>query len=142
MEIEEILQKIIDKKNRIPLENFDGFTPEEMYKIVYYPYSIDCPIHVNFEVDNRLLSTVPIFNIVIDLLIMIEWSKSLFPLKRLLATGFPSKVCVCYLALQTSLKGEQHVGLCLLVEEVHQVPDPGGVQVSDVSSSPIVIKLS
>ena len=74
------LNKIVDNiaaQNRTPLEDFDGFTSEEMYKIIYDPFSTDCPIHINFEIKNQLFSNIPIFNIVSDLLLLIENNKGL-----------------------------------------------------------------
>jgi hypothetical protein len=65
------LKKIKDNisaRNRTPLEDFDGFTPEEMYHMIYYPFSEQCPVKLRNAIDLNILKQCPIFNIALDLL--------------------------------------------------------------------------
>ncbi len=72
MDIEEIAQKLIDRKNKTPLDDFDGFSPEEMYTIVYFPFSKECPIQLNPALDNQILTHIPIFRVVLELVNAID----------------------------------------------------------------------
>ncbi len=65
------LKKIADNisaQNRTPLEDFDGFTPEEMHFMIYYPFSEQCPVKLRDDLDLNTLRQCPTFNIVLDLL--------------------------------------------------------------------------
>ena len=87
MDKEKLAQQYIEQKNRTPLDEFDGFSPEAMYKIVYFPFSEECPIQLNSALDNRILTQIPIFRIVLDLLNIIEKENGLkLTPKRNLAT--------------------------------------------------------
>ena len=69
--MKEHIKKISDRlntRNKAPLQDFDGFTPEDMYQIIYYPFSENSKIKIYNDCDFEILKQCPIFNIVIDLL--------------------------------------------------------------------------
>lgn len=77
------IEKEIRLKNIKPLDIFDGFSPTDMYAILYDPYSKDCPIQINREISEGLLTQSPFFNIVQSILNKIIESNGL----KLTATG-------------------------------------------------------
>ena len=68
------LKKIRDQisaHNRTPLKEFDGLTSEEMYHIIYDPFSEQSPVKFYQELTPAQLQQSPIFNIALDLLFYI-----------------------------------------------------------------------
>jgi len=72
MDIEEFAEKFIEQKNKTPLEEFDGFSPDNMYNIVYFPFSEQSPIPLNTTINKQILTDIPIFKIVLELLSIIN----------------------------------------------------------------------
>jgi hypothetical protein len=66
------LSRQSEKRNKTPLEDFDGFSPEEMYQILYFPFGENCPIKLRSEFNHDILATSPLMNIVMELLKNIE----------------------------------------------------------------------
>jgi hypothetical protein len=66
------ISEIVEKQNKTPLADFDGFSPVEMGYILYDPFSENGPIKIKRNLENNVLKQSPIFNIVIDLLTLIN----------------------------------------------------------------------
>jgi hypothetical protein len=73
----EINQKKTEIYSDPPLPEYDGFTPSQMFNIVYSPYDAACPIKLNSKIDKKWLENSPIFNILLAILDRIEgnWIK-------------------------------------------------------------------
>jgi hypothetical protein len=71
-EIENKVNEFLNAQNRTPLEDFDGFTAEDMQYIIHNPFTEMCTIKVNATLASELLRHSPIFNIVLDLLLIIN----------------------------------------------------------------------
>jgi hypothetical protein len=54
--------------NNIPVADFDGFTPFEMDRIIYFPFEDNCPIKMNILTKETIINQCPIFNILIQFL--------------------------------------------------------------------------
>lgn len=62
--LNEELKKQQDKINQTPLEDFDNLSPEDMYNIVYYPFTKDCPIQYKSGVGDKIYDDIPFLNLV------------------------------------------------------------------------------
>ena len=71
MDRDNLAKIFVEQKNKTPLDEFDGLSPEEMYHIVYFPFSDECSIQVNSKLDNSSITHAPIFKIVLELLSVI-----------------------------------------------------------------------
>jgi len=76
-ELQKIVDKIISARNRAPGDDFDGLNPEEMYNMLYYPFSEQCPVQLKENIDIADLKSSPIFNIALDLLVCIHQQNGL-----------------------------------------------------------------
>ena len=72
LELEDSLKQIAEQQNKASLAYFDGFSPEDMYHILYYPFSERCPIQLNFELSGDSLTKSPLMMIVLDFLDVLE----------------------------------------------------------------------
>ncbi len=61
----------ISSQNRVPLEDFDGFSPEEMYLLIHHPFSPDSPVQFSETIDSSELQKSPFFIVALELLSMI-----------------------------------------------------------------------
>ena len=50
--------------NAAPLDDFDGFSPDEMNTIIYSPFAEECAVRIRPQIDNQVLDQSPIFQIV------------------------------------------------------------------------------
>lgn len=71
-ELKKIAASIISARNSAPVDDFDGLTPEEMYNMLYYPFSEQCPVKLKENIDINDLKSSPIFNVALDLLVCIH----------------------------------------------------------------------
>ena len=74
MDLEKLSKDITDKYNTQGLDDFSGFTPNQMQKIIYYPFSTDCPIKLYIDIEPDHLKLSPIFNLSYSLLDKIDES--------------------------------------------------------------------
>ena len=72
MDIEKLAEKFIEQKNKTPLEEFHGFSPDEMYQIIYSPFAEGAPIQINTTINKQILADVPVFKIAMELLSIIN----------------------------------------------------------------------
>jgi len=49
--------------NSAPLDDFDGFSPDEMGTILYSPFAEKCAVRIRSQMDNQVLDQSPIFQI-------------------------------------------------------------------------------
>ena len=63
MDLENLSQILNDKYNSQGIEDFSGFSPSEMYQIIYSPFHTDCPIKINTELEPEYLDFSPIFQL-------------------------------------------------------------------------------
>ncbi len=68
-ELKKIAANIISARNRAPVDDFDGLNPEEMYNMLNFPFSEQCPVKLKENIDIKDLKSSPIFNIALDLLV-------------------------------------------------------------------------
>ena len=61
--------------NNTPREELEGFTPEEMHRMIYYPFDAGCPIELIKLKKEVLLEGSPILKIILDLLLIIKAKK-------------------------------------------------------------------
>lgn len=54
--------------NNMPVADFDGFTPSEMDRIIYFPFEDNCPIKMNVLTKEAIVNQCPIFNILYEFL--------------------------------------------------------------------------
>jgi hypothetical protein len=60
--------------NQIGIEDFDGYSPDEMDAMLYDPFSPDCPVQLN-KVDDEVLRQIPLYNLARHLLEMLSIEK-------------------------------------------------------------------
>jgi len=68
-ELQKIVADIISARNRAPVEDFDGLSPEEMHNMLYNPFSERCPVQLRKNSAIADFKRCPIFNITLDLLV-------------------------------------------------------------------------
>jgi hypothetical protein len=66
-----MVDKLISARNKNPVEEFEGFSFEDMYQILYFPFSERCPIQFKRDIDTGILDS-PIFNIVLHFLNILD----------------------------------------------------------------------
>ncbi len=82
------ISQTIKTQNNTPLNDFEGYSPNEMNLLLHYPLAISCPLQM-LKVDNEIYTKIPFFNNVKYLLEQIEVQGEL----KLTAKGFlPTKV--------------------------------------------------
>lgn len=59
---------IWSKYNHIPLQDFQGLTPNEMDTLLYKPYSKNSPVQINDELADQVLDKIPYFRLTEELL--------------------------------------------------------------------------
>jgi len=69
--------------NAAPLDDFDGFSPDEMSTILYSPFAEECSVRIRSQMDNQVLDQSPIFQIARHILKVINDTESL----KLTSTG-------------------------------------------------------
>ena len=68
MDIEKDIKNFADNYNNQPVIDFAGFTPIQMHQIIHFPFSADCPIKLNHDIQLSQIRLSPIFNISYSLL--------------------------------------------------------------------------
>ena len=68
MDIEKDIKNLADNYNNQPVVDFTGFTPFQMHQIIHFPFSADCPIKLNHDIQLSQIQSSPIFNISYSLL--------------------------------------------------------------------------
>lgn len=68
MNPENQIREFIGRHNQMPLEDFDGFSSYEMATIIHFPFTDECPISLNKEIEIQKLKKIPIFNIALYLM--------------------------------------------------------------------------
>jgi hypothetical protein len=68
MNFEELAKQLVEAHNQAGVDDFDGFTPEEMMHVLYYPFSKECPIKINDNPENAIVMEIPLFKIAVELL--------------------------------------------------------------------------
>ncbi len=56
-------RRIIVGVNAVPLDDFDGFSPDEMSTIIYSPFAEECSVRIRSQIDAQVLDQSPIFQI-------------------------------------------------------------------------------
>ena len=70
MDLDKIAEEMMQKHNSTPIDDFDGFCPDEMYDILHDPFTENCPIQFEEKITDTILKEIPIFNIVREFLSM------------------------------------------------------------------------
>ncbi len=83
MNYSERTRRIIEGVNTAPLDDFDGFSPDEMSIIIYSPFAGECSVRIRSQIDNQVLDQSPIFQITRHLLTEINDNEGL----KLTSTG-------------------------------------------------------
>lgn len=77
--------------NRSPLDDFEGFTPDDMHGLLYLPYGEDkSPLILNHEVNEELIKKVPFLKHISQYLQMLMEQQ---PLKLTQKGNLPRKFC-------------------------------------------------
>lgn len=75
--LDNLSKRIMQISNNTPVGDFDGFTPAEMFRIIYSPFSAECPIQLNFAGKEKEIRNNPVYKIFSDLLLMAKNSKGI-----------------------------------------------------------------
>jgi len=68
MDLEKLSKILTEQYNNQKLDDFLGFTPNQMYQIIHFPFSLDCPIKMYIDFELKNLKSSPIFNLSYSLL--------------------------------------------------------------------------
>jgi len=75
-ELDKIVKEAIEKKNNTPIEEFEGYSPNEMHFIIHDPFKEKSPIQIS-NAKNSTYKNIPIFNQVKFLFDLIKEDKKL-----------------------------------------------------------------
>ena len=77
--------------NRYPLDDFEGFSPHEMYGLIYFTYDEEkSPMILNVEIDDQQISQIKFINDIIQYLGKLREQQ---PLKLTQKGNLPRKLC-------------------------------------------------
>jgi len=74
MDLDDLSKRFTGEYNNSKLDDFSGFTPGEMHRIIYAPFSPICPVKTRMEIDPEEARSCPVFNVALSLLRHIEAS--------------------------------------------------------------------
>lgn len=68
MNLKKEIKNLTDNYNNQQVVEFSGFTPNQMHQIIHFPFSADCQIKLNHNIQLGHIKSSPIFNISYSLL--------------------------------------------------------------------------
>ncbi len=89
--IQEELNKKMDQRNSIPLEEMDNLSPKDMHHILYFTFDDISPIGFTKNISPETLQKIPFLNLVISYLKEIE---QVGELKLTTRGNLPRKICI------------------------------------------------
>jgi hypothetical protein len=77
-ELNREMRKINDEMNSSPKNDFEGFSPEDMNYILYYPFQEKCPIRVNMDISGVfLLKNSPLYRMAVEIMNRVQTAGSI-----------------------------------------------------------------
>ena len=72
MNLKKEIKNLTDIYNNQPVVEFSGFSPNQMYQLIHFPFGVECPIQLNDKLQISHIKSSPLYKISHSLLKIID----------------------------------------------------------------------